>query len=128
MGTELFKGFGVDIAAEVLSALGPGVPAVTLVSRSLGAEDPLDLSAGQPIVETLHVCKGFIDTYDSRRMGGNTVISEGTRVIVILGDSLPSGVIPQDEDRVIAEGTTFHITGPIVRDPAGATYVAEARG
>lgn len=127
MGTELFKGFGVDIAAELLSALGPGTPEVTLLSRSLGAEDPLDLTAGRPIVETPHVCKGFIDTYDSRRMG-ESVIQQGTRVILIIGDSLPSGVIPQDEDRVIAEGTTFHLTGPIVRDPAGATYIVEVRG
>lgn len=127
MGTELFKGFGVDIAAEVLSALGPGVPEVTLLSRSLGPEDPTDLTAGRPVVETPHTCKGFIDTYDSRRMG-ESLIQQGTRVIVFIGDSLPSGVIPQDEDRVIAEGTTYHITGPIVRDPAAATYVAEARG
>lgn len=126
MGTELFKGFGVDIAAEVLSALGPGTPAVTLVSRSLGAEDPLDLTAGRPIVETNHACKGFLDNYDARRMG-ESVIQQGTRVIVILGDSLPSGVVPETEDRIIAEGSTFHLTGPVIRDPAAATYVCEVR-
>lgn len=127
MGTELFKEFGIDIAAEILSALGPGIPEVTLLSRSVGAEDPTDLTAGRPIVETPHICKGFIDTYDSRRMG-ESVIQQGTRVIVILGDSLPAGVIPEGEDRIIAEGSTFHIPGPILRDPAGATYIAEVRG
>lgn len=127
MGTELFKGFGVSISAEILAGLGPGVPAVTLLSRSLGDADPTDLAAGKPVVETPYVCKGFIDIYDNRRMG-ESAIQQGTRVIVILGDSLPSGIIPQDEDRIIAEGTTFHITGPIVRDPAAATYVAEVRG
>ena len=127
MGTELFKGFGVDIAAEVLSGLGPGTPAVTLVSRTLGAEDPLDLTAARPIIETNHVCKGFLDNYDSRRMG-ESVIQQGTRVIVILGDSLPSGVVPENEDRIIAEGSTFHLTGPVIRDPAAATYVCEVRG
>lgn len=126
MGTELFKGFGVDIAVEILSGLGPGIPQVTLLSRSLGVEDPLDLSAGRPIIETPHVCKGFIDVYNNRRMG-ESAIQQGTRVIVFLGDSLPVNVIPEDEDRVIAEGQTFHITGPIVRDPAAATYVAEVR-
>lgn len=127
MGTDLFKGFGVDIAAEVLAGLGPGTPEVTLLSRSLGAVDPTDLTAGRPIVETPHTCKGFLDTYDTRRYG-DEVIQQGTRVVVILGDSLPSGVIPATEDRVIAEGQTFHLTGPIVRDPAAATYVAEVRG
>ncbi len=127
MGTELFKGFGVDIAAELLSALGPGTPEVTLLSRSVGAEDPTDLTAGRPIVETPHVCKGFVDTYDSRRMG-ESVIKQGTRVILIIGDSLPTGVIPENEDRIIAEGSTFHLTGPTLRYPAGATYIVEVRG
>ena len=126
MGTELFKGFGVDIAAELLAGLGPGTPEVTLLSRSVGDSDPTDLTAGKSIVETPYTCKGFIDIYDSRRMG-ESVIQQGTRVILILGDSLPSGVIPQDEDRIIAEGITHHITGPIIRDPAGATYIAEIR-
>ena len=126
MGTELFKGFGVDIAAEILSGLGPGIPAVTLIKRTLGAEDPTDLTAGRPITDTPHVAKGFIDTYDSKRFGG-TEIAQGTRVIVFLGDSLPSGIIPETEDRVTAEGSTFHLTGPIVRDPAAATYVCEIR-
>ncbi len=127
MGTELFKGFGVDIAAEILAGLGPGTPEVTLISRATGVADPLDLTAGKPIVETSHTCKGFIDTYDDKRMGRST-IQQGSRVIVILGDSLPAGVIPKDEDRIIAEGQTFHLTGPIVRDPAAATYVVEVRG
>ena len=125
--TDLFKGFGVDIAAEILSGLGPGVPAMTLFSRSIGAVDPTNLSAGAPIVETSHTCKGFIDTYDSKRFGA-TVIQQGTRVVVILGDSLPSSVIPETEDRVSVESQTFHLTGPVVRDPAGATYTCEIRG
>ena len=126
MGTELFKGFGVDIAAEILSALGPGIPAATLIVRTLGAEDPANLTAGRPIVETSHACKAFLDTYDAKRFG-ETIIQQGTRVVVILGDSLPSGVVPKDEDRMIVEGETLHVTGPIVRDPAAATYVAEVR-
>ncbi len=59
MGTDLFKGFGVDIAAEVLSALGPGVPTVTLLSRGIGTIDNTDLTAGAPITETSFTCKAF---------------------------------------------------------------------
>ncbi len=127
MGTELFRKFGVSISKEILDALGPGIPKATLLSRSLGAEDPTDLTAGRPIVETPHDCLAFIDTYDSRRMG-ESVIKQGTRVILIIGDSLPTGVIPENEDRIIAEGSTFHLTGPTVRDPAAATYIVEVRG
>lgn len=126
MGTELFKGFGVDIAAEVKSALGPGVPEVTLISRIAGTLDSTDLTSGAPITETSYTCKGFIDNYDSSRYG-NSTITQGTRVIVILGDTLPSGVVPKPEDRLVAESQTFHLVGPVIRDPAGATYVCEAR-
>src|SRR5262245_28395419 len=126
MGTELFRGFGVSISQEVLKALGPGVPAITLIARRPGTPDPDDLSAGAPIVEQQHRCKGFLDTYDQRRFGG-TEIAQGTRVIVILGDSLPSNVVPASEDRIVAEGSTFVLTGPVVRDPAGATYACAVR-
>lgn len=125
--TELFKGFGVDIAKEVNDALGPGIPEITLIVRVVGTVDSTDLADGAPITETPHTCKGFFDSYDSRRFG-STAIQQGTRVIVILGDSLPTGVVPKTEDRVTAEGSTYHLTGPVVRDPAGATYVIEARG
>lgn len=126
MGTELFKGFGVSISQEVLQALGPGIPPVTLIVRRPGTPDPDDLSAGAPIVEQSHRCKGFLDTYDQRRFGG-TEIAQGTRVIVILGDSLPANVVPASEDRIVAEGSTFVLTGPVVRDPAGATYACGVR-
>tara|TARA_R110000796_G_scaffold242033_2_gene363955 strand:- start:465 stop:845 length:381 start_codon:yes stop_codon:yes gene_type:complete len=124
--TDLFRGFGVDIAAEILKGLGPGIPQATLLSRSLGAVNAADLTAGRPIVETAYACLAFIDAYDTKRFG-SSVIQEGTRVVLIIGDSLPAGVIPQDEDRITLEGTTFHITGQIQRDPAAATYVMEIR-
>lgn len=126
MGTELFKGFGVDIAAQINSSLGPGIPSATLVSRVAGALDTDDLSAGVTYTETSNACKAFLDTFDNRRYQSDAIES-GTRVIVIIGDSLPSGVIPKTEDRIIAEGQTFHLTGPVVRDPAAATYVCEVR-
>lgn len=126
MGTELFKGFGVSISAEVLKALGPGVPSVTLIARRTGTPDPDDLGAGAPITEQQYRCKGFLDTFDQRRFQSSE-IGQGTRVVVILGDSLPSGVVPASEDRVVAEGSTFVLTGPVVRDPAGATYACGVR-
>ena len=126
MGTELFKGFGVDIAKEVHDALGPGIPAATLLSRTVGVVDPTDMTAGAPITETSNACKAFLDTYDQKRFGGSE-IAQGTRVVVILGDSLPTGIVPKTEDRIIAEGDTFVLAGTVVRDPAAATYVCEVR-
>jgi hypothetical protein len=126
MGTELFKGFGVSVSAEVLKGLGPGIPQVTLKTRRAGTPDPDDLSAGAPITEQQYRCKGFLDTYDQRRFGSSE-IAQGTRVIVILGDSLPASVVPVTEDRIVAEGSTFVLTGPVVRDPAGATYTCGVR-
>ena len=126
MGTDLFKGFGVDIAKELNDALGPGFPDATLVVRTLGAEDPTDLSGGRPITDTPHACKAILENFSQQRFQSG-VIREGNRVVLILGDSLPSGVVPKSEDRVIAEGETLHLTGPVIRDPAGATYICEVR-
>jgi hypothetical protein len=127
MSSELFKGFGVNISKSLDDGFKPGMPTITLVSRVLQAEDPTDLSGRPSYTETNNSCRGFIDTYNAARFGGDTTISEGTRIILIFANSLPSGVIPKSEDRVIAEGSTHHITGPIVRDPASATYVCALR-
>ena len=126
MGNDLFKGFGVDIAAEIKSALDPGIPSITLVSRTVGTPSATDLTAGATITETSYTCQGFLDFFDAKRFGGTT-IEQGSRVVVIIGDTLPSGVLPKPEDRIIAEGDTLHVVGPIVRDPAAATYTCEVR-
>lgn len=127
MSQDLFKALGVNVAKEVLSALGPSLLPTILRSRTVGTPDPGDLTAGATISEKSHNCRGFLDTYDSRRFG-ETTIAQGTRVVVILGASLPTGVVPKPEDRVTIEGSTYVLTGPVVRDPASATYTCEIRG
>lgn len=127
MSQDLFKNLGVNIAKELQNALGASVLPCILRARTVGTPDPTDLTAGATISEKAHNCRGFLDSYDSRRFG-ETTIAQGTRVVVILGASLPTGVVPNPEDRVTIEGSTYVLTGPVVRDPASATYTCEIRG
>lgn len=126
MSQDLFKNLGVNIAKEVQAALGASLLPATLISRTVAEPSATNLTGAPQVSESSNSCRAFLDTYDSRRFG-ETTIAQGTRVVVILGASLPTGVVPKPEDRVTIEGDTFVLTGPVVRDPASATYTCEIR-
>lgn len=117
--------FKANIASVINKALGPLVFDQTL-TKAVKSEDPAD-STKIITVETLHPCKGFIDAYEDKWVNGTTV-QVTDRKIVILGDSLPVGVIPEPGDKILAESTSFTIVKDgVKRDPAAATYECQSK-
>jgi len=118
MGNELF---GENVAGELAAELGPLLLPFRLLKKQVGSRTSGNLAAGKPVTFRPFSCRGILETYQGSRFGETNII-RGTRVALILGDTLPNGVVPEPGDRLIAEGSTFDITAPIERDPDAATY------
>lgn len=117
--------FGADIAGIINSALGPLVFDQVLI-KTTSVRDPVNKTK-RVKTKTSHACKGFIDTYEDQFLSG-TLVHDTDRKIVIIGNSLPTGIIPKPGDEITAEGITFTIADKgVVRDPAGATYECRAK-
>ena len=123
MGNKLF---GARIAEKVGKALGPSLLPVLLKKSFVRPVDPADLTGPQPSSTRTYTCRGILDTYETSRTSG-TVIQQGSRVVLILGSTLPNNIEPEPDDRVVIEGQTFEIVGPVERDPDAATYTAAVR-
>lgn len=115
--------FGLNIAKIVndeISAAG-GVLTGTLIKRTLGTRTGGNLTAGTNPTSANHSFQGFLENRSEVTRGGS-LVSAGGQFVVILGASLPDGVIPEQGDRVTIEGTTFEVLGVPERDPAAAVY------
>ncbi len=117
--------FGADIAGAIAAGLGDLVFDQVLI-KTVSTKDPANPTR-QIKTEARHDCKGFVDNYAKENARG-----QGTRIndnkIVILGATLPAGVVPAPGDQIEAEGTTFTIQQDgVQRDPAGATYECQSR-
>lgn len=123
MGNKLF---GKDIAGVLASKLGPLLLGFTLIKVTSGARDAADPSAGTSPTEASHACRGILEDYRDGQYD-ETIIKRGDRKALILGDTLPTGVVPEPSDKVTAEGRGFVIVG-VTRDPDGATYTCQLRG
>lgn len=126
MGKKLFKNFGVDIAKTIKDNLGPSLLDATLtkvVNTGVNAADP----TGAPLTSsTDYSCKGFIDSQERRAFDG-TLIQDGTRVVVLLGDTISGGTVePTTADKVTIESTVFSIE-QVDRDPDAATWTLTVR-
>jgi len=119
--------FGADIAGKILQNLGPLVFDLTLTKVEAGTRGS-SLTAGTEPSRTNYTVKGFVDSYTDRQIA-DSLVQQGDRKIIILGASLPDGVVPEPADEVTDEaGTTFVIVEDGVRrDPAGATYECQSR-
>ena len=120
MGNPLF---GIDISGIIAREVGKGVLSATLIKVTPGTRTSDNLTAGTNPTEVSHACKGFIDTQFKRNRSG-TLTAAGTKVIVLLGDTIDKGAtIPELGDKIIIEGDTYRIPddGEIDRDPAAAT-------
>lgn len=118
--------FGIDIAALIASNMGPGLLPATLRKVTPGTRDPSDLSGGTNPTEQAFACRGIIDEYRESQFDG-TLIQRGDRKVLILGGTLPSGVVPEQGDKISIEGQVFQVVGVPSRDPAAATYTCQAR-
>lgn len=115
--------FGIDIAKLVndsIAAAGGVLPGI-LVQKINTGRTAGDLTAGQNPTQTRHSFQGFIENRSQTRRAG-TLVSQGGQIISILGDSLPSGIVPEQGDRIEIEGRTFDILEVPTRDPAAALY------
>lgn len=117
--------FKANIAKLINKHLGPLVFDQVL-TKGVKTKDPTN-STKIITVDTDYTCKGFIDEFKDEWVNGTTV-KVNDRKIVILGDSLDVGIVPEPGDKILAEGTTWIIVKDgVKRDPAGATYECQAR-
>jgi hypothetical protein len=122
MGIRLF---GVDIAGEVKKATASGLPSVVLL-RSIPGARGSDLSAGNNPSKRRYPCRGFREDFAASQFDGE-IVKRGDHKILIIGDTLPSGVVPDVVDQIVSENATLTIVS-VKRDPAAATYVCHVRG
>jgi hypothetical protein len=125
MGTKLF---GVDIAGIIKTAMAPGLPQATLMKPTVGALDSAAPTATPSVSYRPFPCRGFEDTTIDNRVPG-TATQQPVRRILLIGDTLPSGVLPEPGDLIVILGETLEITGKgVTSDPARATYVCDCLG
>lgn len=117
--------FGINIKGIVGKALSQRVFDFTFIKVVSGTRTTGALTGGTNPTTTNYTVKGFVDTSRKKLMNG-TRIQEGDIIVVLIGDSLTSGIVPETDDKVIAEGSTLVIVDS-VRDPAGATYDLQCR-
>jgi len=123
MGNHLF---GKDIAGVINAKLGPLLLPLTLIKVTSGARNPAEPSAGTTLTEANHPGRGILDSYRDSQYD-DTIIKRGDRKALILGDSLPAGVIPVPSDKLVIEGREYNVIG-VERDPDAATYTCQVRG
>lgn len=127
MGNELF---GVDIAGLIHQHISPGVNRVVLrqftnQKRAGILEPPIPRPSDNE-------CRGFIEHFADDKIDNQNILRDD-RIVTIIGDSLPDGVIPKTDDRVtvyedgVAEPPVYRVLDLIDRDPAAATYQIHAR-
>lgn len=117
--------FSANIAKLVNKHLGPLVFDQVL-TKGVKTKDPTN-STKTITVETDYPCKGFVDVYSDTWTNRATVKVDDHK-IVILGDSLATGIVPEPGDKITAEGKVFIIAKDgVMRDPAGATYECQSR-
>jgi hypothetical protein len=115
--------FGAGIAQAINNGLGPLV-FDQILYKVASVRDSLNPTKID-IVRTPHGCKGFVAGNQVRDEAGTLVRMENNSII-ILGASLPTGIVPAPGDEIEAEGRTFVIVEKgVSRDPAGATYECE---
>ena len=117
--------FKADIAGEIYKGFKGLVFDITLTKVTPGVRTPGSLTSGTNPVETDYIAEGFTDDYEDYQIDG-TIIQRGDRKVVILGASLPSGVIPTPNDKTTAEAVERTIIN-VDRDSAGATYLCQVR-
>lgn len=121
---------GIKAAGGFPVTTTAGAPATaSLVKVVPGTRNPLDLGAGTNPTTVNHPCEAMVDDAELLSQGQTEqgTLRTSRRTVTILGDSLPLGVIPADNDRVVVRGVTYRIVAVKV-DPADAAYECTVRG
>lgn len=120
------KLFGIDIAKTVNSAMGSGLLPATLIKTSPGTRTTP--SGGLHPTEQNYPARGIVGDYTDRERAG-TDIKSSERRILLLGASLPAGIVPTPGDKITIEGRTYRIVlDGVTRDAASAAYRCRASG
>lgn len=119
--------FGVDVRGIVGREIGPGLFPATLIVRTSGARDPANPAAGRPQTSTSYTCRA-VDIQRMEDYFSGTLAIEADRAVLIIGASLPVGVVPKPGDQITLKGETmFIVNGGVRRDPDEATYICAAK-
>jgi len=123
MGNKLF---GIDIANLVNSSItqAGGVRPLTLTKTVPGTRTSTDLTAGTNPTTTDYTGSGFVEDKVGKTLIDGTIVEVSRRVVSILGDSLPVGVIPEPNDTVTLDGSVYTL-GSARTDPAEALWECE---
>jgi len=129
MGNKLF---GVNISGIIKKNIGPGVLAATLTRVGKTQDQEAGSLTGPPTSADpdIYPCRAFTESFSLRDIGtevSGVKIKADDRRITIIGDTLPSGIVPQASDTIFIESQTFKVLGMLNRDPAAATYQIHAR-
>lgn len=116
--------FGIDIAGEIGEAFDGQLVPATLTKVTPGQRT--ESTGGTNPTSKPYPCQGIIEHYVGRQIDG-TRIRANDRRILLIANSLPAGIVPAHGDRVTIEGSTWNVVTLEDRDPAGATYVVQAR-
>lgn len=116
--------FGVDIAAEINAAMGQDLLPATLHKVSAGTRTSGQQTSGTNPTETDHAARGFVE--ESFRQEGEqdddgSLVTRIKRRVILLGDSIAGGAVPEGGDKVTIEGVKHSVLN-VQRDPARATY------
>lgn len=123
MGNKLF---GADIAGQLAKALGPLLLPCKLIKVTPGTRTTGALTAGTNPTKKTFSCRGMVESF-ATNLVDDTRILAGDRKIMILGDTLAKGIVPEPSDEVEIEGRIWIVINLIERDPDAATYVLHAR-
>ena len=120
MGNKLFANYGVDIAKAIDQFVAPGLIPALLIKIAPGTRTAGQLTGGTNPTQTSYACRGMIDTQGLRNQEG-VLILDGTKKLLLGGDSIADSQIPEVGDRVTIESATYRIEA-VDRDPDAATY------
>ena len=125
MGNELF---GVDIAGIIADEVGDGLLDVELTIYERGNRTPGNLTGGRSKtpVDPKPVRKGFWEDYTPNQIDGDQ-IQLNDRKAVLIGGTIPAGVVVAKGDKITIEGATLTVQRLQSRDPAAAVYTYQCR-
>lgn len=119
MGNNLF---GADIAGQLARALGAGLLAGTLTKVTEGARSGNSTTAPAK-TETGYSFKGYPESLDQLRDG--SVLQDAQGAVFLLGDTLPSGIVPEPGDFIAVANTAKSRIIKVTADPELAGYLCQ---
>lgn len=123
MGNKLF---GVDIAQIIHQAVSNNVLKGKLKQYKDGARVAGELTDGNHPTGKTYNFRGILDEFSQDEIDGQRILASD-RKLLIIGNSLPRGIVPGGGDDAEMEGTPYKVVTLIARDPAAATYVLQVR-